>query len=436
MTLVLQNCKTFYRGKIRQVDIEVDEGKISKVCKKGKGFENINCKGLFVFPGLIDVHVHFRVPGHEHKEDWNSASAAALHGGYTCVLDMPNNNPPIIDERTLDKKMKIVRRKAFVDYGLYIGASKASRDFSISLAKKIAGIKLYMSSAQGELLVTDERIKRKAFEKAALLKKTIAVHAEDEKEICKMKERFRGFSIREHHLIRNDKSESIAIENAAKLAEITGAFLHVCHVSSKLGLEKLEPMLKAGKASCGVTPHHLFLTEKNVAHIGNMAKANPSIKTEEDRKALWLALNSGLVKIIESDHAPHSLSEKNLDYDSAPAGIAGIETTLPLLLDAYNKGLISLKKILDCCCTNPSKIFGIKRKGAIEVGNDADFCIVDLHKKHKIRNDELFTKCGWSVFEGKNVKGAVEMTIIRGVVSYANGSIVEQTKGVNLFGGD
>ncbi|MEM4662821.1 MAG: dihydroorotase family protein [Candidatus Diapherotrites archaeon] len=438
MDLILQNCKTFYGGKIRSVDIGVKDGKIVKIGKKILDGKTIDCKGFFVLPGLIDVHVHFRVPGAEHKEDWKSGSAAALHGGVTCVLDMPNNAPAIIDSETLERKKEIIKKSAFVDYGLYLGASNKIENFETNLKDKIAGIKLYMSSAPKELLISKDA-QRKAFEVAAKSKKVIAIHAEDEKLIVDSYMKIEKPSIFHHHKIRSDLSEAVAIEKAIFLGKETGAFFHICHISSKLGLQKLLPILKLKKATCGVTPHHLFLTNREVAKLGNKAKVNPSIKTSADRKALLNALNSGTIKVIESDHAPHTLQEKSLSYEQAPSGMPGIETMLPLLLDTYNKGLISLKRIIECCCENPAKIFEIKNKGTIALGKDADFCIVNLKKTQRIKSSDLFTKCGWSAFEGRLVKGTVEKTILRGTLCYDHGSIVDSVKGFDVFcgfGGD
>ncbi|MCX8190542.1 MAG: dihydroorotase [Candidatus Diapherotrites archaeon] len=435
MALVLKNCKTFYRGKIRCVDIASDYGKIIGIGKRISGTEVINCKGLLVFPGLIDVHVHFRVPGAEHKEDWKHGSRAALHGGITCVLDMPNNNPQILDEKSLLEKKKIVEKDACVDYGLYLGASAKINSLGEGLSKQIAGIKLYMSSASGELLATG-KIQKMAFERAFRMRKVVAVHAEDEDRIRDNEKKFKDKGISIHHKIRDDTCEAIAIEKVLSSAKSTSAFLHVCHISSKMSLEKIKPFLKSGKVSCGVTPHHLFLTEKDVAKIGNKAKVNPSIKTKKDRSALWAALKASYIKVIESDHAPHTLEEKNADYEIAPSGLPGVETLLPLMLNAYNKGFISLKRIFECCCQNPAKIFGIKNKGSIDFGKDADFCIVNLKRKQEIKSEGLFSKCGWSAFEGWKLTGCVEKTILRGVLCYDSGSIVDSKKGLDVFGGD
>ncbi|MEM4598397.1 MAG: dihydroorotase family protein [Candidatus Diapherotrites archaeon] len=434
MDLVLKNCKTFYRGRIRCIDIACGAGKIISIGKNLTGSETINCNGFFVFPGLIDVHVHFRVPGAEHKEDWQHGSFAALHGGVTCVLDMPNNNPAIVDTKSLVTKKKIVGKNALVDYGLYLGASNRITALDESIREQIAGIKLYMSSAAGELLA-DEDAQRKAFEVASCIGKAIAVHAEDEMTINENEKKFRGKTISVHHLIRDDVCEAKAIEKATNLAISTGASLHVCHVSSKKGLNVLLPFLKNGKFSCGVTPHHLFLTEKDATKIGNKAKVNPSIKKRKDQAALIEALRNGLISVVETDHAPHTEEEKGAEYESAPSGMPGLETMLPLLLDAYNRRLLPLVKIVECCCENPARIFGVKSKGQIEVGKDADFCVVNLKKSHKIRNEGLFTKCGWSAFEGKKLKGTVEKTILRGTLCYDNGSIVDSMKGFDVFGG-
>jgi dihydroorotase (multifunctional complex type) len=437
--LVLKACKAFYKDRLVCCDVGVDSGKIIAIGRNLRGENVIDCSHKFVFPGLIDVHVHFRVPGNEWKEDWKSASKAALHGGVTAVLDMPNNRPAICDEKTLALKETRVAKDARIDYGFYLGVSDKIDELDESVAQKIAGLKLYMGATTANLLVEEPALQCKAFSAAARYSKVIAVHAEDhlalEQNIASAKKTGK-YELRYHHKIRDAKVEAIAIKNALALAEQTQAFLHICHVSSSFGVELIkEAKVKKLAFSCGITPHHLFLTNRDVEALGNIAKVNPSIKTKQDRKALWEALNSGLIDIIESDHAPHTLEEKQCDYESACSGIPGIETMLPLLLDAYARKLISLKTIFNCCCRNPARIFGLSGKGEIKLGNDADFCIVDLKRKQRISAESLFTKCGWSPFEGRKLKGHVEKTIFKGLLCFDNGQIVAHVKGKNFFEG-
>ena len=437
--LVLKECRTFYKGSFVRCDIGVDSGKISAIKKHLNGEHTIDCSHNIVFPGLIDVHVHFRVPGNETKETWKTASKAALHGGITTVLDMPNNNPAIIDERTFGLKEKIVSKDANIDYGLYIGVSDNVGKLKGTTLQRAAGLKLYMGPTTGTLLIDDLKTQRQAFAKASEHKKVLAVHAEDPSTIMHnsalLKETGR-FGLKYHYKIRDAKAETIAVNRALKLSEESKASLHVCHVSSASAINALQfARAKGHLFSCGVTPHHLFLTNKDVEKLGNFAKVNPSIKTKKDREALLTALNSGLIDIIESDHAPHTIEEKQMPYENAPSGIPGMETMLPLFLDAYQHGLISLETIFNCSCANPARVFGIKNKGLIEVGNDADFCIVNLKREYKVSGDSLFTKSGWSPFEGRTLKGYVEKTILRGTLCFDDSELIEPVRGKNLFGG-
>lgn len=435
--LVLKSAKFFFKDKLVSFDIGIDSGKIAELGKGLKGEQRIDCSHKFVFPGLIDAHVHFRVPGAENKEDWVHASKAALHGGITTVLDMPNNTPAICNERALDKKEKIVSKDASVDYAFYLGASTDAFKLSKKTAPKFVAFKLYMASTTGNLLLDKEELMLKAFKIASGMNKPIAVHAEDEsiiKENTKLAKQHNRYALRYHHRIRNAKAEAIAIERALQFAEETQAFLHICHISSAAGLKVLKKAKsKRMQFSCGVTPHHLFLTNKDVAKLGNIAKVNPSIKTSADRKVLWEALNSGIIDVIETDHAPHTLKEKQVDYANAPAGIPGIETMLPLLLDAYNRKLLPLKTIFNCCCRNPARVFGLKAKGQIDIGYDADFCIVDLKQEQTIDASNLHTKCDYSPFEGRKLKGTVEKTMLRGTLCFDNHEFVGMVKGRNLF---
>lgn len=435
--LVLKSCKTFFKDKLVSFDIGVDSGKIVRLGRGLKGEQKIGCSSKFVFPGLVDAHVHFRIPGAEHKEDWVHASRAALHGGITAVLDMPNNTPAICNEKALNKKEKIVSKHASVDYGFYLGASTDSIELDKKTVPKFTAFKLYMASTTGDLLLDRAELMLKVFKIAASMNKPVAVHAEDEsiiKENTKLAKHRNKYALRYHHRIRNAKAEAVAIKRALRFAEQTQAFLHICHISSAAGLNAVrKAKAKGTQFSCGVTPHHLFLTNKDVEKLGNIAKVNPAIKTSYDRKALWNALNSGLIDVVESDHAPHTLKEKQRPYAEAPSGIPGIETMLPLLLDAYNRKLLSLKTIFNCCCKNPAKIFGLKTKGQIDIGYDADFCIVDLKREQTVDASGLYTKCGFNPFENRNLKGVVEKTIVRGTLCFDNGKFVEAVKGRNLF---
>lgn len=433
--LVLKNGKAVIDGKIVGCDIGIENGKISAVKKSLSGEKEINCSKKLVLPGLIDVHVHFRVPGAEWKEDWMHASKAALHGGITCILDMPNNKPSTCTKKLLEEKRKIVSRKARVDFGLHFGASPEHLE-EISNARNYCAVKVYMASTTGDLLVSEKEDQLKAFTLASEKNKVAMVHAEDEKTVQESigRAKKRNWNdVKYHAGIRPAEAETKAVKQAIELREKAQNKLHFCHITSAKSIPILEKAKKKSKKiSCGVTPHNLFLTEKDTERLGNFAKVNPPLRNRNDRIQLWNALNNSVIDLIETDHAPHTREEKSNEYWSAPSGIPGIETMLPLLLDAFHRKLISMEKIVECCCANPAKFFGVNGKGFIKKGFDADLVIVDLKKHWKIDSSELFTKCGWSPFNERKVRGFVEKTLVRGVLCYQDGQVFS-CNGKNVF---
>jgi len=388
MDLVLKNGEVFSGGELKRLNIGIEKGKIAALsAEKISGSSEIDCSGKVILPGLIDPHVHFRTPGLEHKEDWETGSKAALHGGVTTVLDMPNTKPPTLSVELLDEKRKIVEKDSLVNFGFHFGAAVDNIE-EIKKAKNIASVKIFMNLSTGRMLIEDREKLRDIFAAA----KRVAVHAEKEK-----------------------------VKEAMELAKETGTELYLCHISLA---EELE-MIGNENVFVEVTPHHLFLTENDSKNA--FYKMIPNLKSENDQTALWNAVNSGRVNSIGTDHAPHTVEEK--ESDEPPAGVPGIETMLPLLLNAVNEGKLKLEKIVELCCENPAKIFGIKNKGVIKEGFDADLAIVDLNKGWVVENEKLFTKCGWSPFNGKGLKGFVDSTIVEGIVKFENGKIVSNKRG-------
>jgi len=434
--LVLDSAKFFFNGKTYKKCIGIRNGKIFKIKGLLTGEKRIRCSRKFLLPGLIDVHVHFRVPGAEHKEDWRHGSRAALSGGVTSVIDMPNNSPSICTAIELQKKRALVKKSARANFGLHFGASPEHLG-EIEKAENFAALKIFMGSSTGSLLVSRPDDQKKAFSSAASSGKIAMVHAEDEnvvkKNTVKAKKNKKN-DVRFHSMIRSAEAELKSVGQALALQKECGNRLHVCHLSTAeaAGLLKKEKPLAGGKISCGVTPHHLFLTEDDTAEHGNFAKVNPSLKGKSDRRALWNALLSGTIDVIASDHAPHTFDEKNVDYFSAPSGVPGVETTLPLLLNAASSRMLPLAKAVECCCENPARLFGFGGKGRIVKNADADLVIVDLDKESTIENKKLFTKCGWSPFEGMKVKGSIESTLLAGELVFDGEQIVSDKKGFEL----
>lgn len=405
MPLLIKNGKVYKNGSLIQKNIFINDGKIAKITSQiVQADEIIDAKGKIIIPGLIDAHVHFREPGLTHKEDFLTGSMAAAAGGITTVLDMPNTIPATTNLQRLEEKRKLAR-KSIVNYGFHFGSTNGNIS-EIGKAKNVASVKVYMDHTTGELILNNEETLKEIFSS----NKMIAVHAENEHILLAMK------------LIQNSKNH-----------------LHFCHVSSKEELHYIRRENIRNSVSVEVCPHHLFLTAKDVNELGNFGEMKPGLKAKDDQKALWEGINNGQVNTIATDHAPHTKEEKmQANY---PYGVPGCETMLPLLLNALNNGndkrgsggkinkankKITLKKIVELCCENPAKIFKIKNKGFIKEGFDADLAIVDLDLEKEVKNDELFTKCKWSPFDGWKLKGWPVFTIANGNVvfdAHSNGKI-------------
>ena len=341
-------------------------------------------------PGLIDVHVHLRDPGATHKEDFSTGTAAALAGGVVAVLDMPNNTPPTVNRQRLSEKAQIASEKARCDFGFYLGATEDNVGEGAILSYRVAGLKIYMGQTYGPLKMADLAALMAHF-RSWPAARPIAVHA-----------------------------EGLAVAGAIALARLYSKRLHICHVSRKAEIELIRKIkesweAKADKLTCEVTPHHLFLTQADVARLGNLAHVKPSLGTEEDRAALWDNLD--IVDVIASDHAPHTTAEK--ESPEPPPGVPGLETTLPLLLTAVADGRLSGERLIELTSENPSRIFGLKR-------DERTYIEVDPDDRYVLEGSSLRTKCGWTPFEGMTVQGRVLRVYLRDALAYADGQVLAQ----------
>ncbi len=433
--LLIKNCKVVVGNDFldRNILIDSDSGKISGIAVAAElkdADEVIDAKGNFALPGAIDAHVHCREPGLTRKEDFLTASKAAAAGGVTTMVDMPNNKPATTTIALLEEKRELAAGKCIVNYGFNIGATADNLD-EIRKAKNIAAVKVYMGSSTGNLLVTDEKVLNEIFAAG----KIVAVHAENEEMIKNNNELFRNSgsnNAAELHLkIRNNIAAAKEVERAIRIAKQRGTKLHICHASTNEEMNIIAAAKKSySRLSCEVTPHHLFLTAETARELGNYAKVNPPLRTREDAAALWNAIASGVVNMVATDHAPHTRGEKEQGYWDAPSGMPGLQTMVPLLLDSVNKGRLTLQQMVKLTSENPAAVFGIKGKGKVAAGNDADLTIVDMHKEKTIKNGDMLTKCGWTPFDGWKVKGAVAATIVNGNIICRDGEIVdEKTKG-------
>lgn len=375
----------------------------------------IDGSGLTLFPGLIDPHVHFRTPGLEHKEDWKTAAQAAIRGGITTVFDMPNTLPPTITHARLKNKIELIEKQLKdigipLRYYLYFGADKSHFQEIPKCKDEIIGIKIFMGSSTGDLVMDDDESLEKAFKLAAELGLVIAVHAEDEKSIEAAKEKFKHSSLpSDHSKIRSPQAAYAATEKAIAIAKKYRTRLYLLHISTKEELKIIEQAKKEGyPIFAETTPHHLFLTEKDYEKWGNFVQVNPPLRKKEDADALWEAVRKGVIDTIGSDHAPHTREEKKRPYGKSPSGIPGVETTLPLMLHAASKHWITLADIIRLMKTRIEEIFSLPP-------ND-DIVLVDLKRTKKIVDAELKTKCGWSPYAGWELKGWPVYTILKGKV--------------------
>lgn len=388
-------------GKIHIIkkDIDIKEAEKIHMQLTGEVPEIINLENKYIMPGVIDVHTHMREPGFTYKEDFQSGSKACAKAGITTFIDMPNTNPATTTKEALEMKRKLAHEKSVVNYGFHFGGSSDNNQKEISEIKGVLSTKVFLNVSTGKMLVEDDETLEEIVKAANFL----TVHAEGE-----------------------------MINKAVEFNKKSGRGLYVCHVSSKEEMEIIESA-KADKTLnneyhpvfAEVTPHHLFLDEemKDFDEETKMLyRMKPELKTKSDREYLWECIKNGIVDTIGTDHAPHLKSEK---MEKVTFGMPGVETSLALMLTAYNQGKISLEKIQELMCENPAKIFKIKNKGFLRTGYDADIIVLDINEEWEVKKEGLLSKCGWSPYEGWKLRGRNILTVINGNIVYKNGKIYE-----------
>jgi len=400
---VLAGGKAFLEGELKPVDIGFEE-EILQIGPDLSG-EKIDCCGKIILPAMIDVHVHFRDFLQAHKETWQTGGIAAVKGGVATVMEMPNTDPPTINLEMIRKKRELASR-ALVNYGIYGGLVPENIDKIPKLAKHVEAFKLYLGETTGGLLVHDPKILKEIFKAVASTGKVLTVHAQ------------RGGLPEE---ITAKEAEDL--EQAIELASRYKVKLQLAHVTTKKGVEVVAAAKKDGlNVTAETCPHYLFFTKANLKERGAFFKVNPPLATEEDRQFLWEALKEGLIDILASDHAPHTLAEKSLEYAKAPSGLPGVETTLPLMLNAVNAGKLSLEKLVELVSLNPAQRFGFSKKGRISLKKDADLVVIDPSLNKIVKREDLATKCGWSPYEGFELTGWPVYTFVKGRLAYSNSS--------------
>ena len=432
-SLLIQNAKIVSSASIEETDLWIEGGKIRSLGNIPGNLhpeQIIDARHLFVLPGVIDGHVHFREPGMEWKEDLFTGTKAAVSGGVTSFLEMPNTRPSTTTAETLAQKKELARQKALAHYGFFIGASSDNLG-QLNNIPGIPGIKVFMGSSTGNLLLSNPSQLEELF---SFSEKLLAVHAEDDMEIQENKKSFSSEKgVHSHPLIRTPQAALNALKKAVSLSTRYQKRTHLCHITSQEEVEFLSTA-KNPFLSCEVTPQHLFLSSPEVYdRFKCLAQVNPPIRDLSHAKALWKALKSGLIDLVATDHAPHTLEEKSKPYGEAPSGAPGVELSLPLFLDQVNKGHCTLKEVVKWMCERPAKIFQIKNKGFIRPGMDADLVLIDLELSKSVRNQDLQTKCRWSLFDGMTLKGWPVMTLVDGHVTFREGSFFEDYKGRELL---
>jgi dihydroorotase len=373
----------------------------------------LDFSGLTAIPALIDPHVHFRVPGGGHKEDWKTGALAALHGGVTTVCDMPNNSPPCTTIEALDEKRRLIDAQLkSVDiplrYGLYFGADKQHLD-QIPLAKgACVALKIFMGCSTGGLVIDTDEALDKAFRIAAESDMLVAVHAEDEALLAKKRIEFAGaIDPALHSRIRPKEAAIRATAKAIGLARKHGAKLYILHMSTKEEIALVRAAKQEGlPVYAEVTTHHLFLSEEDYATLGTFAQMNPPLRSKEDQEALWEGISDGTIDTIGTDHAPHTIEEKKQPFGKAPSGIPGVETLLPLMLDAVYYGRLTMERLIELTHSNPRKIFDLPP-------ND-DIVLVDLDMELTVTDEMIKSKCGWTPYRGRTLRGWPEYVILDG----------------------
>ena len=439
MSLIIKNAKIVNENKIYNSDVLIVDKKIKKISSNiNISAERIlDAKGLHLFPGIIDDQVHFREPGLTHKANIYTESKAAIAGGITSYMEMPNTKPQVLTQDLLEEKYQIASKKSLANYSFFMGVSNDNLNEVLKTnPKNVGGIKVFMGSSTGNMLVDNFTVLEKLFKKSPTI---IAVHCEDE-EIVKKNlnsaiEKFgTNIPITEHPKIRSEeacfKSSSLAIS----LAKKHNTRLHVFHISTEkeLILFKNNTPLENKLITSEACIHHLYFDENDYKKKGSLIKWNPSVKKVSDKKALLKAVINDKIDVIATDHAPHTIDEKSKPYLQAPSGGPLVQHALPAMLELYHQKKISLKKIIEKMCHNPAICFNIEKRGFIKEGYYADLILVNLNSPWKVNKENLLYKCNWSPFEGDIFKSKITHTIVNGNIVYNNGVFYEGNKGMRL----
>lgn len=440
--ILIKNAKIVNEGTIFEGDVLIENDLIVEIADsislKTSDCIVIDAEGSYLMPGAIDDQVHFREPGLTHKGDLESESRAAVAGGITSFIEQPNTVPNAVTQEILEDKYQIASQKSFANYSFMMGATNDNLEEVLKTnPKNVAGIKIFLGSSTGNMLVDNEAVLEKIFSSTPML---IAVHCEDETTIqnnlVAFKEQYgEDVPVTAHNLIRSAEACYISSSKAVALAKRTGARLHIFHLSTAKEMELFTNKipLEDKKITAEVCVHHLWFTDEDYKTKGNFIKWNPAVKTAEDRAELWKALNDGRIDVIATDHAPHTKEEKMQSYLKAPSGGPLVQHAVVAMFEAHHQGKISVEKIVEKMCHNPAKIFKIEKRGFIREGYHADLVIVNPSLPWSVKPENILYKCGWSPFENFTFKSRITHTFVNGELVYNNFKVKDTRAGKRLL---
>ncbi len=426
MKTLIRGARVLLPDGIAETNLLLEGGKIAAIDADSRSAadEVIEASGLVVMPGVIDDQVHFREPGLTHKEDLTTGSWAAAAGGVTTYLEMPNTNPPAIDQDGIEWKYRRAAEVSQVNFGFYIGATESNVQ-QLAAAQNVPGIKIFIGSSTGSLLVDSQLALERIFAETTL---PICAHCEDESTVKRNKQRLGDqLTVADHSRVRDVEAAVVATSRAIDLARRHKHRFHVLHVSSAAELPLL--LDPAPYITAEICLHHVFFSTEDYQRLGTLVQMNPSLKSPADARALWQALHTGRIQVIATDHAPHTLEEKSKPYPQSPSGLPAIENSLALMLNQAHQGKCTLQQIAHWMCDAPARVWGLVGKGRIAVGYDADLAIIDLNLSKAIRNESQFTKTKWSPWAGETLTGWPVRTIVQGQTVFVNGQLVEGKRG-------
>ena len=440
--ILIKNAKIVNEGSIFEGDVLIENEFIVEIADfisaKSSDCKIIDAEGNFLIPGAIDDQVHFREPGLTHKGDIESESRAAVAGGITSFIEQPNTIPNALTQVILEEKYQIAENNSFANYSFMMGASNDNlAEVLKTNPKNVAGIKIFLGSSTGNMLVDNDEVLERIFSSTPLL---IAVHCEDETTIKNNLEKFKAeygddIPVSAHHLIRSEEACYLSSSKAIALAKKTGARLHIFHLSTAKEMELFTNKipLEQKKITAEVCIHHLWFTNADYDTKGNFIKWNPAVKTENDRNALWEALLDDRIDVIATDHAPHTLEEKQQSYLKAPSGGPLVQHAVVAMFETYLQGKISVEKIVQKMAHNPAILFKIEKRGFVKVGYYADLAIVNSGLPWTVNKDNIFAKCGWSPFEDFTFRSRITHTFVNGELVYHNFKVKDIRRGKRLL---